>query len=385
MPDLALALGTGLVGTGVKPYRLFVNGEDILTGTGGVPLDTLEWSHSGTSGPADLSAEHWDPPRAFTIAGHAEVRLWDQALDEDLFGGYLTGREFNPAFATGRVAKLRAIDYSIELDRNLVTKISYPAGLSDRAIVQGLLGNFLRGTLVNSAAYIAETNTSMPAMEFEMQSLRAALEQVATLANGDGLGQRFVWVDPKYRAVRYARVRPSAAPYTITDGPAGGSDRAVTDLTMTEDDSAIVTAVYVNGSPDAPQGSGWVIHNANVLRYGWRADTLNVPDSNTRAKRDAYGQSFLAARSTPIRRGTFSITGTTGWRADQAVTITSTALGMAAEVFDIKNVRVSVVSGTPTFRHDIDFGALRPGLFRSGAAVIRRTAGEGSSIGRLRL
>jgi hypothetical protein len=351
----AAVIATTVTTPETTPFRLFVAGEDIYAG-----LQSLEWEHAGSNGAAALRANHYDATEAFSLPGHGEVRYWDQANDVDLFGGYLMGRTASPipSVTTGRMTQLVATDYSIELDRNLVTGISYPAGLSDQAIIQGLCGNFLKGTVSFFAATVAETNTSMPAMVFDMQSLRSALEQVATAANGDGLGERQVWVDAS-RRLRYRRTSATSAPYTITDGAESGSDKQPETMDLVNDDSAIITAVYIIGANAA--GSGWVVNGANVQRYGWRGDTLNVPDSDTAAKRDAYGQSYLQLRSAPVRRGTFTITATDGWAADQNVTITNGTLGLSAESFLIKHVTVRVLPTATALVHTIEFGARKPG------------------------
>ena len=155
-----------------EPFRLFVNDEDILGNapSGGVPLESLEWEYAGSNSPATMSFEHWDPPRAFSISGRARVRFWSLA-DDDLFQGNLVGRESDPAFATGRTVGMRATDASVAaLDRNIVTRCSFPAGLTDKDIIQGLCGQFARGSdftwldAEGATEYIGITNVAMPAM-----------------------------------------------------------------------------------------------------------------------------------------------------------------------------------------------------------------------------
>jgi hypothetical protein len=363
MPNAAI-VATTVTTPDSKPFRLFIAGEDVMKGTqqDGVPLNSIEFESAGANSPARLSFDHEDPAKIRTIGGHAEVRYWDQAAGEDIFGGYLLGRTSSPAFGQqGRLTQLIATDWSLELDRNLVTGISYPAGLSDQALVQGICGNFLVGTLSYSSATVALTNAAMPAMTFEPQSVRAALEQIAAAANGDGQGERSLWVDAK-RRINYRLAISDTAPYLITDNPTLGTHRAPEDLELVDDDSAIYTAVYVLGANAA--GSGWVTNGANIRRYGWRADFLDVPDSDSAVKREQYGQSWLAVRSTPTRRGTFSILNTTGWKAGQQVTISIAALGIS-QPFTIKHVTGRPVGGTPVYRHTIEFGARKPGMIRS--------------------
>jgi hypothetical protein len=353
------------------PFRLFVNDEDILTpqsgGSGGVPLESLEWEYSGGSSPAAMSFDHWDPPRAFSIAGHARVRFWSLA-DDTQFTGNLIARVSQPAFATGRIVQMRAVDLSLDLDRNVVERCSFPAGLSDQAIIQGLCGQFLVGSEVSflgnvgATSYIDLIESTMPAMTFEMQSLRSALEQVAITANADENRPYTIYVDEVGRLNYHATLTGPAAPYAIVEGvPAGGEANAI-DLEYTNDDSNIINAVYVDGKNAA--GSGWVTKGGSIAQYGWAAEVLSAPDSDTSTKKRIIGSSYISSRGAPIARGTFKTVGKTGWMPGQVVTITNTGVGLSAQTFEIKHVTVRAITGTPTYEHTIEFGARRPSASR---------------------
>lgn len=174
----AAVIGTTVTTPDTKPFRLFINNEDVLKGSSGegVSIDSIEWESGGTGSPARLQFVHSDPAKVRTFTGGAEVRFWDQSNDTNLFGGYLVGRTSTPAFGQqGRATQLIATDYSLELDSNIVQPCRYPAGLTDQTIIQGLCGRFLKGTLSFAAASVASTNTNMPAMKFELSTLRTAL------------------------------------------------------------------------------------------------------------------------------------------------------------------------------------------------------------------
>jgi hypothetical protein len=377
-----LLLNLGLVGSGVRPYRLIVGGDDILNGTtagpGGVPFDSIEWEYTSDAQPAQMRFDHWDLNRAFTMPGHAEVRLWDEVNDLDLFWGYLIARETRPIAPSGRVVSMRAIDASMLLDRNVVTRRKFEAGKTDQHIIMTLISQYYIGpALTVSGTYIRETNTNMPEMKFELTTLRSAIDQVCKAADSDGLGERFLYVDPQKRVQYWRAPFTDPAPFDITDGVPGAGEKNVSDLELVYDDSDIVTAVYVQGSTKL--GSGWSWSTYGVVTYGWRAEFLDVPDSDTAAKLQAYGQAYLRGKDRPVRRGKFSITGTDGWKADQTVQITSTALGLTSEAFDIKHVTVSVLSGEPVFNHVVEFGARKPGKIRD--RVGTRVKGSGDTIG----
>jgi hypothetical protein len=365
MPSSAV-IATHLTSPGTVPFRLFVGGEDIMKRSdgSGVSLDSLSIEYAGSGRSRDAPVQPRRPGQGRHPRGHAELRLWNQASDSDEFAGFLMGRTSRPDFGqVGRATGMIATDHSILLDRNMVTKAIYPSGLSDRTIIQGLLGNFCIGWLRSSATKIASTNASMPAMAFQMLTLRAALDQVASVAAGDGQGDRTLYVD-SIRAVNYFLTSAAAAPYVVTDNPVGGAQVAPQNLELVDDDSGIYTAVYIIGANGA--GSGWELApNAAISRYGWRATSLDVPDSNSAAKRSLYGQSYLVSHSIPIRRGTFYVVGTTGWAPGQVVTITNAALGLSSATFLIKHVTGVPVGGSPVWRHDIEFGARQPRLSRA--------------------
>lgn len=354
-----------------KPFRLWINDVDILgnPASGGVPLGSISWEYAGSNSPAAMTFDLWDPPRAFSLPGGSRVRFWSLA-DGDTFQGNLLGRTSDPAFAQGRIVKMRAADSSISaLDRNVVEPCSFPAGLSDVAIIQGLCGQWARG---NHFTWLDADATgtlmsitvigAMPAMTFEAMSLREAIDLVAIAANSDESLQRYAYIDEKRRLRYGVQFDGGAAPYVIVEGnPAGGQANCF-ELELVDDDSQIVTAVFVAGKNAA--GSGWVVSGSQSARYGWRADILDAPDSDTRNKRNVLGSSYLKGRGTPVRRGSFKVTNTSGWAPNQVVTITSTSLGLSGSTFLIRHVTVTPLTGTPTYEHKIEFGARRPRMIQ---------------------
>lgn len=367
----AAIVATTVTTPDTKPWRLFVDEEDILTGSrSGVPLTSISWELAGSNTPAQMAFEHWDPARAFALPGRGRVRFWSSA-NGDEFQGRLIGREWDVAFARGRIVRMRATDASVAaLDRNIVERCRFPAGLTDVDIIQGLCGQWARGReftwldAEGSETFLSITNVSMPAMVFEPQSLRSALDYVGLTANDNDSLQRVTFIDGK-RRLRYGQqFNGGAAPFVIVDGTPAGGQKACTNLKLIDDDSVIVTAVYVNGKTAA--GSGWVVSGANAHRYGWSSEVLDAPDSDTAAKRNVLGRSFLATRNAPIRRGSFTITNTTGWLPDQVVTISSTALGLSSAQFVIRHVTARPITGTNVLEHFIEFGGRRPSFARMG-------------------
>jgi hypothetical protein len=205
--------------------------------------------------------------------------------------------------------------------------------------------------------YVQATNVAMPAMTFGSQSIRSAIEQVGLAANGDAQGERHYYLDA-YRNLHYLLTEANPAPKNINTTPSG-TEVAPSDLQITYDDSAIRTAVFVRGSTAA--GTGWVIWSAGVAAYGWLADQLDVTDSDTFAKQQAYGWAYLVPRSQPVIRGTFSTDAVGGWLAGQTVLVTVASMGLAATPLLIYQVTRSQASGAYA-SYAVSFGAKPPSL-----------------------
>ena len=353
MANLAV-IATTVTTPATIAYRLFWGTDDVIgSGATGLDVETFSITESGGGESGSMRFRHQNTALGFALPGGAEIRLWQQATDTDLFRGRVEGRLLTQTLPSGASVDVRCIDTSAILDRSLVTGIAFPGGLSDQAIVQGLVGNFA-GEPLYAQAFVLSTNTSMPAMTFGSQSLRAAIEQVAAAACGDGQGLRGFYVDVNRQVHYFLGDEGTAAPYVIHDAPTGGQ-KAAENLRLDYDDSNIVNAVYVRGGTAA--ASGWVVDGASVALYGQRNDELAVPDALTTAARDAYGAWYLATRSDPLARGSFSITNTTGWHAGQVLTITNAGLSLASATFYIISVTLFVFPATTIWHHAIVFGA----------------------------
>ena len=215
---IELALTTAAT---AKPYRLLVNGTDILTGPSGrgVPVESLSIVDAGWNTPGTLSFLYEDPILAYAMPAGALVQFVDTSKVIPAWSGFLTQRTRVPAFGDQGIAvQCSAIDGSVLLDRNLVDRsITYPAGLSDQAIFQGLIGEF--GIGMNAASpYIQMTNPSMPLMTFGDQTLRSAVEQLCAAAQDSmTVGtERHYYVDPGFYP-HYFAVESNTAPYQVTD------------------------------------------------------------------------------------------------------------------------------------------------------------------------
>ena len=357
---LGAIVGAALTTPGAAAPRLWIDGTNVLTGSAGAGVDvsgvTISSGLDDTAG--ELTATFGDPALAYTLPARATVMLYDGATDTILYSGRLTARDVVPDFGQqGRSTQLRATDWSERLDGSYVTAIYYPSGLTDQAMVQSLCGIFGRGELV-TFPYVLNTAT-MPAMAFGGQSLRSAIEQVAIQAAGDLTGQRHYYVDPQKR-LHYFLTESNAAPKNL-NSVVSGTEIAPSDLSISYDDSAIRTAVLVRGGTAA--GSGYVVNGAAVALYGWVADQLDAPDSITAAQKAAYGNGYLAPRSVPVVRGSFTVDQSSGWAAGQTILVTNTALGLAARSFYLTAVEREFVSGGYS-RYRVAFGARPRSLLR---------------------
>ena len=359
MPLIGIASPTGLVTSASRPFSLFVGGVDIIAPTGSttmlVPIESIIVSEVGFAGTSTLTVDFTEPTRVYALPAHARVMFRDNTLDETLFGGYGVGRASTASFGgAGRTTRYTAVDASFVLDKRQVIMARFPSGLSDQTIVQSLIGRYAADTFSALSTTVAQTQATMPEMTVENTDLRSALEQVAGLATtvaNDGLRRR-VYVDADWR-LRYFSDQAWSAPFVISDAPSG-AEKAPEEFEYEVDDSRIVNRVYVRGANAA--GSGWLTSHNSVSLYGVREEILDAADSDSSDKRSRYGWSFLKERAYPMVRGSFQITGTTGWHAGQTVTITNAAHGLSAQTFYITQVDTSFLTGAGTRTNVVNFG-----------------------------
>jgi hypothetical protein len=220
MPGSALIL-TSLTTPASKPFRLWAGGSDILKGSSGqgVPIDSISIVDAGWNTPGTMTFTYEDPAKAYALPAGCVMSFWDYTKNAAIWGGFLTNRTRIPDFGQqGISVQCSAIDWSAQLDWNLIDRtITYPAGLTDAAIFQGLLGEFGKG-LNPASPFITVTNSSMPTMTFGDQTLRSGLEQVCAAAQDTvGLGtERRYYVDVN-QLTHYYALETFTAPYRVTD------------------------------------------------------------------------------------------------------------------------------------------------------------------------
>jgi hypothetical protein len=357
---------------GTKPYSLFVNSVDIISpagGKGGVPLDSIRLVDSGRNGQSTLEFLHKDPLKAFALPPGAEVSFYD-ARTGTMFGGYLVTRSLAPmASQQGRAVKCNALDYSIALDRHAV-RGSWSSGTlaTDTAILTGIFG--WEGTGLTVASH---TTTTIGANQvFAHMPMRQVVEQCQTIAQGI-LNVPIGYLVDAAKAMHYFKVADFSytAPGPVTDvtSTPGGST-AVENLTLEYDESQIINSLFVRGA--SATASGKVDDTASIAIYGQREAIIDAPRATTLAQATQYARGYFVDRKDATLRGSFEVDGTlcyaTGrhWRAENNVTITNLALGLAAAVFRVYSVDTWWLGGAGAHRHRVNFG----GLPRSGLARI---------------
>jgi hypothetical protein len=357
--------GAFLSETASKSYALQVNGVDVLPS---VPLDEVPvtWSDQAANGVGTLEFTVEDrgswAARVPLVVG-ADVKLRDTAQASPLFGGTLL-RVKHVRGVTGRFSDVTCVDYDWWLDRRIVpTFRSQPdtgkrtrRHISDRAVVASLIERRLP-MLHGSWEYIDLTNSAMPLIEVEGVTARQALEEIADAAQTgtDPYPRRF-YVDASRKVHWYKNNEGVAAPYVV-----GAAGIEVEDLELEDGDgSDIVHHVYVRGKDK--DGSGWVYNKGSDFAIGATSAFLDRPKSKTVPDRNRGGHAFLR-RQEVVRAGSFTIQATSGWRSGQAVTITDSQLGLAAEKFEIKVVNGELGRGSHVV-HRIEFGAPKRWLTR---------------------
>lgn len=345
-------------------WHLYVDGVDAVTR---IPLETWRITDSGPSATGRLEAEHLDPTRAYAIPAGAFVELVDGTGESVYWGGYVSSRDVLPFSPAGRLTRIEAVDIGSALDTAFIPSHVIPAGWDDRRAVQALVAAYGRRGLYAPDSTVELTDTSLPEVTITNLTLRQAINLV-----GDSAGEsRVVWVDALGR-VNYGRSAIAPAPYAITDSaPNGTTTIAVSELAIDFDESAIVNAVYISGPTTGSFGyAAWVEDATSIGLYGRREGWLTneaVVDSVTAT---LYGTAHLAKTKDPAVRGSFVVEGFNGWKAGQALTVTSTPLGLSGATYQITEVVTTWQTGTGRRSYSVSFGALSKSLTRAIAETI---------------
>ena len=345
------------------PYSLKWGGVEIGFGAGkgyGVPYDSISVSEVGGNGASTINFTILDAKRALSLPALGRIQLIDHTVTlagEMVFAGFAQGRRTigGGAGPTGYAVEVKGTDYGYLLDTCYVPKLSYKAGYSDQALVQGVVAHSARHyDIVTHTAFCTSTNASMPAMDFGNMTLRAAIESIQAAAGAnrkyyvDFLGRLHYFQGPTESAM-------GAAPAAITETPGGTN---ASGLLIEYDESQIVNAVYVVGAN--PAGTGWVKDEVSIKAYGLRQGSFDAPTCKSAAQLASTGAHFLALHKDPIVRGQFTLTGgpTTGWRVGQTLTLTSSTLGITAATYPIVQIDTIFVSGSGVRERTVYFGDL---------------------------
>ena len=139
-----------------------------------------------------------------------EVALYESSGGVKMFGGILTNVSFTEV-GLHRIATCVAADYGWLLKTVLVTRV-YDAGMSDKAIILHLLGQYMPDF---GSTGITIVNSDMPTMNFNRVTLETALLDVMRIT-----GATF-YVDGD-KDVHYFGAAAELAPFALSETPNDG-------------------------------------------------------------------------------------------------------------------------------------------------------------------
>lgn len=400
MPTAAIMRGTSAAGSGAHPFNLEVNGTDLI---GRVPLESITYDQPGPGSNGSMTFEVTDPTRTLTFAAWDHVRLIEHAAARSvLWGGFVASVSRRPAFGTGRIFTIECVGYGVLLDRRVVVDFMAPQNTSAMKIPDGIQaaatvwGNGIECyayTPTNPADYTGDVTKTLfmpdpggsgadwqqPFLAFDGLTLTDTLRGVIETWGEFGadltppkVGQYdewppigfLYWVD-SYKRLHAFWDKPTVASGYQGDAPQPLTDAlpvanyAVTSLSFEEDNADLTHGVYVIGSG---AGLGWAqltISRPDALASAELQDIANNSLSTTAPKRDAFGRGYVDARQSTTVRGTLTTEDSQPWTVGQKLTLTNTALGIAAEEYRITAVRVQFMRGTTKRRNTITFGGSR--------------------------
>ena len=350
--------------TFVAGWHLYIDGVDAISR---IPLQAWRITDPGPGATGRLEADHLDQERSYPVPAGAFVELVDGDGSAVYWAGWVSGRQLLPSSPAGRLTRLEAVDVGSALDSGFIPADTIPDGWDDRRAVQYLVSIYGRRGLYAPDVTVELTDLSLPATTITNLTLRQAIQLIG---NSAGSG-RYVFADALGR-VNYGEQSLTLAPYTITDAsPDGVTSIAASGLELDMDESAIVNAVYVSGPTTGESGyAAWVEDATSIGLYGRREGWLTNEAVLDAASANLYGLAYLAKTKDPTARGSFTVEGFDGWKAGQAVTITSTPLGLAAAAYQIVEVQTQWRSGTAARIYRVAFGDLPRSLVRAISATI---------------
>ena len=230
---------------------------------------------------------------------------------------------------------------------------------TDAAAIGVLVGTY--GQDVSSAGgYIQTLDASLPAsVPITRSTLRNAIDQVLAAT---GVTGAVAYVD----SVGYVHTMSAgdvAAPFTISDSPNYALGRIPAALSVKDQGSMDVDALYVYGGTPAATGPvyAWQCGITTPPRSPMRWATLDVPQAM-----DANGAISAATVEFQRRQQAIVVTVTVspdsvhgsfdGWAKGQLLTITNSALGYSSKQFTITAVDMVVINGKGQRRYTITAG-----------------------------
>lgn len=341
-----LALSTPLSNSQL-PFPLFVNGNEISSGTSGADATTYRLSDQGFSGPQTFTftiPDHTGSVSAW-IAKQQRVLWYDSAGARYLFQGYVKNIA-RRVQATYTNIDVTAVDLSESLDTAIPIQLwdAGAHGSSDQAEIQALLANYLQDASVyGSGGFVQVLNGAMPSsLPTNQTTLRNAIDAVL---KATGVGGAVSYVDA-LGLVHTLAIGDVSAPYTISDAPDFVTSVSA-HIETTDQGEADVDAIYVLGGTALGSGSvyAWQCGFASPPRSPLRWATLDAPQAV-----DAATLRKAATVEFQRRQGgttaTIIVTGFDGWAKGQLLTVTSSPLGWSGKQLIISAVDMSVISGT---------------------------------------
>jgi len=361
-----LALSTPLTSAQL-PFPLFINGNEI---SGTVIATSYKLRDAGFGGPQLLMFTVRDT--ANTVSGWITKQqrvLWSDAVGgRYLFQGFVKNLKMT-THATWIDIDVTCADLSEVLDfARPIT--DYEAGgrsATDAGEIAAMVAQFATEPNLTSGGFLQIIAAGMPgSTPIQRTTLRNGIALILA-ETGNPAAVAYVDVLGHLHTLTTGDV---AAPYAISDTP-NYTTTIPALITITDEGSADVDAVYVYGATAA--GSGAVYYNLGYTRSPMRWATVDAPAST-----DAASKGYAAVQEIQRRQqartvslvisGDSSHGGFDGWAKGQLITITNGPLRLSAATFTINSVDMEMISGMGLRRYTISAGS-DPILFTARAAA----------------
>lgn len=333
---MAPIIATQLTTPATRVISVFIGSRDV---TGYAKWDSLVATDNGSSGRSVTNLHLKDVGLGDLpeVEDRSLLRVMDHATDTELGRGIVVSRmpSSQPGYSGVDIA---ANDIGSVLDDVFIRYEPRPAETMRQRI--GFLwgkhaGAFLSGDLSN----VVSIGSTLAAQTFTGVTLRQAIEMTISQASTDA-----AYYTDALGKLHVLTSETNAAPVIIVGSEPQTGEDAPESLSIDYEANSYANRVHVQGA--TPAASSFYQNDGEIARKGYVVTaTIQAPDCKTASMAEALGRMYLG-RVAGVTRGSFTLTGTDGWRSGQKLVVRDVAAGLTETVVAVASTSTVSSGGT---------------------------------------